>query len=34
MNYATPAVTKITLAGALGESDKCWDGSLYLCDAP
>lgn len=32
MNYTTPAVTKTALAGALGESDQCWDGSMYLCD--
>jgi hypothetical protein len=30
MKYTTPALAKITLAGALQE--KCWDGSLYLCD--
>jgi hypothetical protein len=31
MNYTTPAVTKITLAGALGE--KCdYDGSIMYCD--
>ncbi|VAW08102.1 hypothetical protein MNBD_ACTINO02-1171 [hydrothermal vent metagenome] len=31
MNYTTPAVTKIALSGALSE-EKCWDGSMYLCD--
>jgi hypothetical protein len=31
MNYTKPAVTKITLAGALGE--KCdYDGSIMYCD--
>ncbi|GBE25340.1 hypothetical protein BMS3Bbin02_01625 [bacterium BMS3Bbin02] len=31
MDYTRPAITKTALAGALGETRDCWDGSIYLC---
>ncbi|GBE25337.1 hypothetical protein BMS3Bbin02_01622 [bacterium BMS3Bbin02] len=32
MSYTTPAVTRTALAGALQQTDQCWDGSIYRCD--
>jgi hypothetical protein len=32
MKYTTPALAKITLAGALEDQDCKWDGSILYCN--